>query len=164
MPVTPSIQDRPCEAMTVVRNFFTYISSFCSLILFSFFLSFPLMADKLHLSCPHGKISFKVELAQTPKELAKGLMNREKLDENEGMLFLFPEPHATTMWMKDTLISLDMIFINLNGGIIAIEENTTPNSLKLIGPIDNTAQVLELVAGTVKENRISKECSVVTGS
>jgi uncharacterized membrane protein (UPF0127 family) len=118
------------------------------------------MATELKFSCPHGEISFKVELAQTPKECEKGLMNREKLEMDEGMLFRFPEAHPATMWMKNTPLSLDMIFINPKGEILAIKENTTPNSLELIGPIENTIQVLELIGGAVKKNGISEDCVV----
>ncbi|MBA3813226.1 MAG: DUF192 domain-containing protein [Alphaproteobacteria bacterium] len=130
------------------------------LIPLSFFFSSPIVATELRVSCPHAQISFKVELSQTPQELEKGLMNREKLGENEGMLFLFPEPHPVTMWMKNTPLSLDIIFINRKGKIVAIAENTTPHSLNLIGPIENTAQVLEIAGGKVKKKGISKACSV----
>lgn len=122
------------------------------------FLSSSLMAADLKFFCPHAQIIFKVELAQTPQEWGKGLMNRETLGENEGMLFLFPEPHPATMWMKNTPLSLDMIFMNQKGEILAIEENTTPYSLKQIGPIENTTHVLELLGGTVKKHHISKTC------
>lgn len=117
-------------------------------------------AAELEISCPHGQILFQVELAQTPEELAKGLMHRETLEQDEGMLFHFPEPHPVAMWMKNTLLPLDMIFISPKGEILAIEENTTPRSLKVIGPIENTLQVLEIKGGTAKKHRISKACSV----
>lgn len=128
------------------------------LLLFYFLLSSPLKAADLVLSCPDGPIPFKVELAQTPQECAQGLMNREMLEEDEGMLFLFPEPHAATMWMKNTPLSLDMIFMNREGRILAMEEKTIPYSLTLIGPIKNTSQVLELRGGSVKKYNISKDC------
>lgn len=114
----------------------------------------------LRFFCPHGQIPFKVELAQTPQECARGLMNRETLGENEGMLFIFPKSHPVSMWMKNTPLSLDMIFMNQKGEILAIEENTIPYSLEHIGPIENTTQVLELLGGTVKKHHISKACSL----
>lgn len=126
-----------------------------------FLLASPLKATEIILSCPQGQIPFKVELAQTPQERSKGLMNRETLEADEGMLFLFPEPSAAIMWMKDTSLSLDMIFINKEGKILAIEENTIPHSLEHIGPIENTAQVLELLAGTAKKHGISKACTLI---
>lgn len=131
-------------------------------ILFYFyvFISSPLAAMEITFSCPQGQVVFKVEIAQTPQELAKGLMNREALAQDEGMLFLFPESQPATMWMKDTPLSLDMLFIDQKGKILAIEEKTTPYSLKHIGPIENTAKVLELLEGTVKKTGISKECTL----
>lgn len=135
------------------------ISKKLRILFFSYvLLSSPTMATKLVISCPQGEISFKVELAQTPEERAKGLMNRETLGEDEGMLFLFPEPRASTMWMKNTPLSLDMLFIDKESKILAIAEKTTPFSLKQIGPIENTAQVLELLGGTVKKTGITKGC------
>lgn len=126
-----------------------------------FLLFSPLKATEVIFSCPHGQIPFKVELAKTPQERSKGLMNRETLEADEGMLFLFPEPSAAIMWMKDTPLSLDMIFINKEGKILAIEENTIPHSLEHIGPIENTAQVLEILGGVVQKNNISNKCTVV---
>ena len=124
-------------------------------------LSSSLEATELTLSCPQGKISFKVELAQTHEERAKGLMNRESLEEDEGMLFLFPEPVVASMWMKNTPLSLDMIFLDGTGKVLAIAENTTPNSLEPIGSVENTSQVLELKGGVIEKNRISKDCRVI---
>src|SRR5260221_2686300 len=88
------------------------------------FLCHSVMATKLVLSCPHGQISFEVELAQTPQECAKGLMNRETLGEAEGMFSSFPESQPAIMWMKNTPLSLDMLFMSHEGQILAIEENT----------------------------------------
>ena len=62
------------------------------------------------------------------------------------------------MWMKNTPLSLDMLFMDKEGKILAIEENTTPYSLKTIGPIKNASKVLELLGGTVKKKGITKEC------
>lgn len=123
--------------------------------------SSPLRANEIVVSCPQGQIPFNVELAQTPEERAQGLMNRQTLGADEGMLFLFPEPNAVTMWMKNTLLSLDMIFANKEGKILAIAEKTTPHSQDPIGPVENTTQVLELKGGIVQKNKISKNCSLV---
>ncbi len=128
------------------------------LLFLSSFISPLLSADTVKLTCPHKTILFKVELAQSPEDLAKGLMLRTHLGEDEGMLFLFPKPKAATMWMKNTPLSLDMIFCEKNGKILAIHENTTPHSLNTIGPIEGTAQVLEIKGGIVKKQRISNAC------
>lgn len=120
----------------------------------------PLLATQCTFSCPHGQIHFTVELAQTLQERAQGLMHRKTLGEDAGMLFISPEPSATTMWMKNTPLSLDMIFMNQKGEILAIEENTTPYSLKIIGPVENTIQVLEIRGGTAQKKGLSKACTM----
>ena len=71
----------------------------------------------------HGKRHLlKVEVADTPERWAQGLMFRERLGEDEGMVFLFPEPTAGGFWMKNTLIPLSVAFIDKDGFIINIEE------------------------------------------
>ncbi|HUX78576.1 MAG TPA: DUF192 domain-containing protein [Alphaproteobacteria bacterium] len=121
-------------------------------------LTTPLFAHNLTLTCPHKSIYFNVELAESASEQEKGLMFRTHLKENEGMLFLFPEPKASAMWMKNTPLSLDIIFCNKKGKILAIYENTTPYSLKIIGPVEGTTQVLEVAGGTVEKNGVTNAC------
>lgn len=98
------------------------------------------------------KAAYKVELAQTDEEMRTGLMNREKLDANSGMLFnlgKFDVP--TAMWMKDTKIPLDMLFIDKDGIIFWIYENAEPESTKLIVAPFPAFAVLEINAGDVKK-------------
>jgi uncharacterized membrane protein (UPF0127 family) len=71
----------------------------------------------------------RVELARTDAERAKGLMNRERLDADAGMLFLFDESAVHGFWMKNTLIPLDMIFIDDTGRIVGIVERAEPLTL-----------------------------------
>lgn len=97
------------------------------------------------------KAAYKVELAQTDDEMRTGLMNREKLDENSGMLFNLGRLNVpTAMWMKDTKIPLDMIFIDKDGTIFWIYENAEPESTKLIVAPFPAFAVLEVNAGDVK--------------
>lgn len=97
------------------------------------------------------KAAYKVELAQTDDEMRTGLMNRDKLDENSGMLFnLGRSDVPTAMWMKDTKIPLDMIFIDKDGTIFWIYENAEPESTKLIVAPFPAFAVLEVNAGDVK--------------
>ncbi len=128
--------------------------------LFCISFSTPLFAHNLTLNCPHKSIPFKVELARTPQEQEKGLMFRMDLREDEGMLFLFSMPKSMSMWMKNTPLSLDMIFCNKEGKILAIHENTTPYSLKIIGPVEGTSQVLEVLGGTVQKHGASEACTL----
>ncbi len=107
--------------------------------------------------------AFTVELAVTPRQREQGLMHRREMAPDHGMLFAFGETRQVFMWMKNTYIPLDMLFIAKDGKITAIKENAEPHSESIIdskGPIDF---VLELNGGTVKRlgirtgNRIQNE-------
>lgn len=69
-----------------------------------------------------GNISFKCDLADSNEERQIGLMNQESMEQNVGMLFVFDSPVTVSFWMKDTLIPLDIIFINSTGHVVNIEE------------------------------------------
>lgn len=95
---------------------------------------------------------FKVEMAKTDAERAKGLMNRSSLDANAGMLFAFPSSDIQTFWMKNTLIPLDIIYIDNN----KIVETTTlqpetPQNTPTYTPENKANYVLELPAGTASK-------------
>jgi len=75
------------------------------------------------------KVSFRVELALTPAEQERGLMFRESMGADEGMLFVFPGQSVHTFWMKNTLIPLDMLFIDSNRRIVGIVEDAEPKTL-----------------------------------
>lgn len=107
--------------------------------------------------------AFTVELAVTPRQREQGLMNRTEMAADRGMLFAFGETRQVFMWMKNTYVSLDMLFIGKDGKIRTIKENAEPLSEAIIdskGPID---YVLELNGGTVKRlgirtgNRVENE-------
>lgn len=74
------------------------------------------------------KVTFRLELALTPDEHARGLMYRTRLDTDAGMLFVSSAPHPQTFWMRNTLISLDMIFIGADRRIVGIVENAEPQT------------------------------------
>jgi uncharacterized membrane protein (UPF0127 family) len=75
------------------------------------------------------KLVFRVELAVTPEEQERGLMYREQLATDSGMLFVSAHPRAQTFWMKNTLIPLDMIFIGRDRKIVGIVQNAEPETL-----------------------------------
>ena len=89
-----------------------------------------------------GDTEYNVKEARTQEEKQKGLMNVKELPSNEGMIFYYDEPDLVEMWMKDTLIPLDIIFINEDQEVIAIEKGQ-PNDETLLGHED-TLYVVEL--------------------
>lgn len=94
---------------------------------------------------------FKVEKAMTPKALQRGLKHRTEMAEDTGMLFLFREEQMATMWMKDTLIPLDMIFIDGKGKIVMIHENAEPLSEEHIYSTTYVRAILELNGGVASK-------------
>lgn len=99
---------------------------------------------------------FSAEVARTEEEQARGLMFRDSLAPDAGMLFPFDPPRPASFWMKDTLIPLDMIFIRPDGTIARIAVNTVPHSLQPEGVEEPTAAVLELAGGRTVELGISE--------
>lgn len=97
-----------------------------------------------------GPVRFEVELATTPKQREQGLQHRQQLRAYEGMLFVFDDVAPVHMWMKNTLIPLDMIFVAADGRIINIAERTTPLSLATVPSAGPAKGVLEVVGGTAR--------------
>lgn len=95
--------------------------------------------------------SFEVEVASTGAEQARGLMFRTELADDRGMLFHYPTPRILSFWMKNTVISLDIIFINENGSIANIARDTKPYSTDSVSSINPTIAVLEVRAGLTQE-------------
>jgi uncharacterized protein len=94
---------------------------------------------------------FTVEFAVTPEERERGLMFRKELAEGRGMLFDFDREQEIAMWMQNTYLSLDMIFIRGDGRIHRIAENTEPLSTRIISSGGPVRAVLEVIAGTAKK-------------
>ncbi len=111
-----------------------------------------LPTEKLVIVTRDGKRhDFNVEMAFTPQQQETGLMFRKSIPPDGGMLFDWGAPRQSAMWMRNTVSSLDMLFINQDGIIRHIAENTTPESLATIdsgGPVRAT---LELAAGTARQ-------------
>lgn len=97
-----------------------------------------------------GLHPFTVELAGTEAEKACGLMRRQRLGRDEGMLFDYRPGGPAYMWMANTVIPLDMLFIGPGGRVVHVEERTTPLSHDARGTSKTVAAVLELPAGTVQ--------------
>jgi uncharacterized protein len=93
---------------------------------------------------------FAVWLADSPARQAQGLMFVRSLPALRGMLFVHPEPRPISMWMKNTYIALDMVFIDGNGRIQQIVANTRPHSLDLVRSDRPALAVLELAGGEAR--------------
>jgi uncharacterized membrane protein (UPF0127 family) len=105
----------------------------------------------LEIVTKSGVQTFSVELAKTDQERMTGLMYRKSLPEGYGMLFDFSPEQDVSMWMKNTYIPLDMIFIRSDGRISRIAENTTPMSEAIISSGGPAKGVLEVPGGTARK-------------
>lgn len=106
--------------------------------------------DTVVVETASGKHKFFIELADAPGSRARGLMFRRKLAADHGMLFHWRKAMPIAMWMKNTYISLDMIFIETDGTVARVAENAVPHSLEHIASGKPVSAVLEVVAGTAK--------------
>lgn len=103
-----------------------------------------------------GKVEFNVVIADDSNSRSRGLMDVSSLDNNQGMLFVFPDNDYRTFWMKDTLIPLDMIFINQDKTIVNIESNTIPMRQDIhYSSKYPSMYVLEVNAGVANANSIN---------
>ncbi len=100
------------------------------------------------LSC----LAIRIYLADSRLQQSQGLMRIEQLDEYEGMLFRYRQPATITMWMKNTYIPLDMVFIGQDGEVKAISRHTTPMSTTRITSPQSITMVLELNAGFTEKH------------
>jgi len=101
---------------------------------------------------------FNVEIVDTEAERALGLMNRERMNYDEGMLFIFEESGNYPFWMKNTLIPLDMIWINEKKEVVYIKRNALPckeDPCEIIDPNSNALYVLEVNSGISAQNNIA---------
>ena len=104
--------------------------------------------EPLELVTANGTTHFSVEVMRNDAERAKGLMFRRFLPDDRGMLFDFSAEAPVMMWMKNTILPLDMIFIAKSGVIVSIAENTEPMSERIIPSGGPVLSVLEVNAGT----------------
>lgn len=108
----------------------------------------------LFIDTARGDARFDIEIAQTEAERARGLMYRAELAPGAGMLFLFDPVREANMWMRNTFVALDMVFIAPDGRITGIAANTTPLSDAVISSGVPVRAVLELAAGTAARHGI----------
>lgn len=130
--------------------------------LFSFFslMQSPVLAgecapDRVFLRGDWGQAAFSVEIADDEEERSQGLMFREHLDRGAGMLFVYPEPQRAAFWMKNTLIPLDILFLDQTGEITTIHANAVPGDLTPLPGGDSVFAVLEINGGLAERYGIS---------
>lgn len=116
-------------------------------------LSAPLALPRSELlvETASSQFRFEVEIADDPAERSQGLMFRETLADNAGMLFLYPEPQEVEFWMKNTPLSLDIVFVRADGSIARIAERTTPFSTDMIPSGEEVRAVLEVKGGLMRQ-------------
>ena len=107
-------------------------------------------ARRADVRFPKGRV-LKAEIADTPERWARGYMFRREVGENDAMVFVFPEPSFHPFWMKNTLVPLDIIWMDDKGMIVHIEAGTPPckaDPCPSYGPLRMVSSVLEVRAGT----------------
>ena len=97
-----------------------------------------------------GPRIFQIEIADTPQQRQVELMYRRSMPEDHGMLFDFGRPQEVSMWMENTYVSLDMVFVGADGRVTRIAENTEPLSTRIISSDGPARYVVELLAGSAK--------------
>ena len=106
-----------------------------------------LRVESLEILTKTGIRVFNVEMAETPEQQRVGLMFRKEVADGEGMLFDFGVSRPVAMWMENTIVSLDMLFIRADGTIANIAKGTTPFSRQTVESQGSVKAVLEIVAG-----------------
>jgi uncharacterized membrane protein (UPF0127 family) len=147
------IFDRNVERQRVRARL--WIAMAAALVFYAFVGAEAASVQPLEIITKSGVQVFSVEMATTEQEKETGLMYRKELADGKGMLFDFSPEQQVSMWMKNTYISLDMIFIRADGRILRIAENTEPESTRIISSGGLAKGVLEVIAGTARKYGIA---------
>jgi uncharacterized protein len=142
-------------------------AALAALVIFSFFMLPSAFGDvlfkpaSLKIETKSGPVLLNVEVADTEAKREQGLMFRRSLSDDHGMIFLFDGEHEITMWMKNTYIPLDMIFIGSDWRIRHIAYDAEPFSTDVISSMRPASRVLEIGAGQAKKLGVSVGDSVL---
>jgi uncharacterized membrane protein (UPF0127 family) len=118
--------------------------------------------SSLQIATPDARLhTFDVWVADTDARRQRGLMFVSHLNDDQGMLFIYPQPQPISIWMKNTLIPLDLLFVSPAGRVEHVIENTTPHSLEGRGPREAMIAVIELKAGTAARLKIRAGARVI---
>ena len=141
-----------------------YLIVACALLLASFrcavYAQEPPRIEPITISTQTASTLLSAEIADSEELRQRGLMFRHILPPDRAMLLDFVTPRPAAMWMKNTYMSLDMLFVREDGTIAALAENTVPKSLDTISVQEPVRGVVELAAGTVKRLAIRKNDKV----
>jgi hypothetical protein len=110
----------------------------------------PPRLEPVVIETSEGRFTFQTEIADTPELRQRGLMFRQRLPEDRAMLFDWHRVAPVSMWMRNTYVSLDMIFIAADGRVVKVAQATVPFSEDIISSGVPVAAVLEVVAGTAE--------------
>jgi uncharacterized protein len=160
LPIKPSILWNYASTFGCAGSYWRVLSwlGLCAILAAFGFVSATLRADsvppqtgleKLEIVTSSGRHEFSVEVMRSDRDRERGLMFRRFLPQNRGMLFDFEVEQPVMMWMKNTYIPLDMIFISRSGKVVGLAENTEPLSEKIIPSGAPAYGVLEVNAGTI---------------
>ena len=145
----PPLSLRPIDVTPVTSTKLISRAVFAALL--GFAISIPALALEkrpLTLVTSKGEHQITVEVADSSDEQRTGLMFRRSLGEDEGMIFLYEREEDVSMWMKNTYIPLDMIFVRSNGTVLRIETDTEPFSERIISSGGKVLAVIEMKAGS----------------
>lgn len=107
-----------------------------------------LPVEQVVVTTDQGDILFATEIATNDETRSRGLMFRRSMGEREAMLFHWQSPRVVSMWMRNTNIPLDMLFVTADGIVVHVQSNTVPHSLDVISAGREVSAVMEIVAGT----------------
>ncbi|WP_245622346.1 DUF192 domain-containing protein [Litoreibacter arenae] len=150
---------RPKFTLGITRSLTTrsFIAAFCvALAATSGAFAEACSTDRVSVKGPFGQITFRVEIADDAQERATGLMNRKSLPTLSGMLFVYERPQPLAFWMRNTLIPLDIIFVEPTGRIAKIHPNAVPLDETPIPGGDGLSHVLEIGGGLAARFGISE--------
>lgn len=111
--------------------------------------------NRLAIQTKTGRHEFRVEIARRPKQQAQGLMFRRRIAADAGMLFIYRSAEPVSMWMKNTFIPLDLVYIDRTGRIVGFHQRAVPQSLEVITSKKPVRAVLEVNAGTAARLQIA---------
>ncbi len=148
----------------VFEQMMLQMSPSLQIVCISFFLISNSFENESSINFEQGKvifldqnITFNIEVARTERQKNLGLMYRKQLHLNNGMLFVFEQEQKQRVWMKDTLIPLDVIFISKQGEIVSVTKDLQPcikNNCRVFVSTKNAKYMLEVNAGAVKKNGV----------